>query len=145
MTKTTPKLMMMMALAALFLGFSATAVADSYRAMIDAPVVVGDQLFAGGVVQVSTVGSPNLLAVSIDGQRVALIYRQDFERQADSSRAQIVFQKDERGFYHLASWNRQAAQPTPRPVHIAAVSQGVSTVTGYRPMAVQPGEVIASR
>ncbi|HHN75648.1 MAG TPA: hypothetical protein ENK10_10495 [Acidobacteria bacterium] len=131
---------------ALLAGVGTATLADTYSAHVNSPVVIGDQLYPGGTVVVRTVGtSGRLLAVEIDGQRVALIYHQPFERRVGFGNADVVFQRDERGFYHLAAWNARRPHSSPRPVAVAALSTGVATVPDYRPLALPEGQALARR
>jgi len=144
MKKMTRNLGTLLLAAGLLFALPTLTAAESYSAFVDGPVVVGDQLFSGGVVVLEELASPQILAVNIDGARVAMIYRQDFERHADNSRAQIVFQRDERGFFHLASYDG-SRQAQPLPVRVAVVSQGLSSVPDYRPLPVAPARALAAR
>ncbi|MDQ7006030.1 MAG: hypothetical protein Q9Q40_02235 [Acidobacteriota bacterium] len=131
---------------ALLTGAGAVTLADTYTAHVDSPVVIGDQLYPGGTVVVQTVGaSGQLLAVEIDGRRVALIYHRPFERRVGSGRADVVFQRDERGFFHLAAWNAGRPDTSPHPVAVAALSAGVATVPDYRPLTLPEGQALARR
>lgn len=95
------------------------------------PFVIGNQLFAGESVQVRQLDISGLLAIEIDGKRVAVLFR---EGSCASGRCHpaLVFQCDSLGLYHLVGWKPQGTGET-KALRVASVIPGLGTVA---PLAV---------
>ncbi|UCF67261.1 MAG: hypothetical protein JSV80_16025 [Acidobacteriota bacterium] len=105
--------------------------ASSLTAHVGSPIVIGDQLFAGGQIELAPVGRGELLAVRIDGRQVALVYRQSQGRRAAGAAPHFVLDKDDRGYYHLVGlrWaTDQDATSKATSFQVAGVARGLSTV-----------------
>ncbi len=74
--------------------------AGSIRAFIDGPIVLGDQIYAGGMLELRAIGQKSVYAVRLDGRQVALAYPS--EGTADAPR-DLVLQRDARGLFHLVA------------------------------------------
>lgn len=86
------------------IGGAALAGATSLRTYVTHPVVIGDQLFAGGTVQLVDVGiSRDRIGVVIDGVQVAVMSKALDGTRPPGSRPHLVFELDERGFRHLVA------------------------------------------
>ncbi len=141
MTTKTRTAALSIALVLITLGVPALAGTCAARGFVDSPLVIGDQLYSGGELAIYKVGSSELLAVELDGRRVALMYRSQVERRPGQERPRFVLQRDERGFYHLAS--QTAGQVA--PITMASNATGLSTIPDYRPVRPHDGHAIAAR
>lgn len=102
------------------------ALAEAPQETTFGPFVIGNQLFAGGSIEVSQLDIPGLLAIEIDGKRVAVLYR---EGSCTSSRCHpvLVFQCDSLGLYHLVGWKPKGTGET-EALRVASVFPGLGTV-----------------
>jgi hypothetical protein len=110
--------------------------AASLGAEVAGPVVIGDQLFAGGAVLLRPVGTGNLVQVLIDGRPVASIFRDGSAGRAPGAFSRLVLRQDGRGLTHLVGI-RHGSHATARSVHqplrVATVACGLVTVPPYDP------------
>jgi len=128
-------------IAMLALGLAAAAAgsaqaAASLGAEITGPVVIGDQLFAGGEVLLRPVGTGSLLQVLIDGRPVASVFRDGSTGRAPASSSRLVLRQDARGLTHLVGVRRGSPASTRlahQPLHVATVAAGLLTVPPYEP------------
>lgn len=104
-----------------------SAQAGAVRGYIDGPVVIGDQIFPGGAVEVQAVGRGDLLAVSLDGRRVALVFRQMQGQMFISGHGHLVLRRDARGLHHLIGL-QSGRSTTVVPLQVATVTKGVETI-----------------
>lgn len=109
--------------------------ASSLGAEIAGPVVIGDQLFAGGAVVLRPVGTGSLVQVLIDGRPVASVFRDGRLGSATRTSSQLVLQQDARGLTHLVGLHQSApaAGSAPRGLRVATVVPGLVTVPRYEP------------
>ncbi len=116
-----------------------TALAESYSAHVEGPVVIDGQVFSGGHLELRTVGRGNQLwALLLDGEQVALLFRGTDGWKPAGTRAALVFQVDRRGLAHLAGIEYRGAggaEPLYRPLRVAAVSPGIARVPAASPAA----------
>lgn len=104
--------------------FVLSAQAATLKADVPGPVVIGDQVFPGGTLQIVDVGQSGLVAVRLDGRQVALAFRESGTVSRAASR--LVLLVDQRGFYHLS---RLAAKDDwSRGLQFAVVERGVATI-----------------
>jgi hypothetical protein len=117
---------LLMAAAALTLFAASFGMAGSTRAYVDGPIVIGDQVFAGGTVDLVTLGRGNLVAVRVDGRQVALAFRES-GAWTDASHSDLVLRRDSRGMYHLVGL--QTANATGRQrLDVASVARGLTNL-----------------
>jgi hypothetical protein len=124
--------MLMLALAA---AFAPALAASSLRAEIPGPVVIGDQLFAGGAVMLRPVGTGSLVQVLIDGRPVASLFRDGRLGRTTGASSHLVLRQDARGLTHLVGLHQgaPAAGSAPRALRVATVASGLVTVPPYEP------------
>jgi len=111
------------------------------RTFTDGPVVIGSQLYSGGELTIYRVGSGDLLAIEIDGQRIALMFRRQIKSRPGQDDHQLVLHRDDRGFYHLAI--RISGES--KPLQMAAAARGLGTIPNFRPLRPHDDEAVASR
>lgn len=118
-------------------GISALSAAPNIHADVPGPVVIGDQVFAGGTIELSTVGTGQLVAIAIDGRRIGLAFRESLGATGSWSRVSLVLREDGRGLTHLVGVSRSGGDAAPgrssRPLRIASVTSGLLTVPPYQP------------
>jgi hypothetical protein len=122
--------------------------AKDMKAFVEGPIVVGDQLFSGGVLRLVDTGLGNgLVALSIDGEQVALFNKTFQGPHVHGAHPYLVIETDERGFrhivgieYRLRGSDREATAF--RRFRVASVARGVATVPAER--LPQPTEAVAS-
>ena len=111
---------------------------NSLRAHLDEPIVVGDQLFSGGMLELVQTGvGRDLLALRIDGEQVAIVAVQTYGNAPAGSRPYLVVEHDQRGFAHVVgmryalkdSTESRSAERIFRPL---AVDRGLATVPAHR-------------
>ncbi len=109
--------------------------ASSLGAEIAGPVVIGDQLFAGGAVVLRPVGTGSLVQVLIDGRPVASVFRDGRLGRATRTSSHLVLRQDARGLTHLVGLHQSApaAGSSPRALRVATVVPGLVTVPPYEP------------
>jgi hypothetical protein len=121
---------------ALVAATGATHAAASLGADVTGPVVIGDQLFAGGTVVLRPVGTGSLVQVLIDGRPVASLFSDGSAGRAIGSSSQLVLRADARGLTHLVGV-REGAPVTNHTAHralrVATVAPGLITVPPYEP------------
>jgi hypothetical protein len=105
---------------------SAVAQAGTIRAYIDGPVVIGGQVFSGGSLELTRIGQSDLVAITLDGQRVALAFRETPGAIPSVGHTHIVLERDARGLHHLVGF--RVASSNLVPLRVAAVSQGLASV-----------------
>lgn len=117
------------------------------KAHIDDPIVVGDQLFSGGTVELVQSGvGRDLIALRIDGEQVAIVSLHSSGAKPRGSRPYLVIEHDQRGFAHIVGLRyalkdcscKRSADSVFRPL---AVNRGLATVPAKRN--AQPPEAIA--
>ncbi len=120
------------------LALTTMAGAATYTAHIEGPLVIGDQLLSGGVVQLVDVGTTTpMVAIVIDGRQVALCDRSTYGVPPTGSRPALVIEYDSRGFRHIVgiqfsypgSDDPATSFRRLRPVQVA---RGLATVPPYR-------------
>jgi hypothetical protein len=127
-------------MAGLALGLAAAAgpcqAAASLGAEIPGPVVIGNQLFAGGAVLLRPVGTGNLVQVLIDGRPVASVFRDGSVSRLPGATSRLVLRQDARGLTHLVGL-RHGSHATTRsahqPLRVATLAAGLVTVPPYEP------------
>ncbi|MCU0229850.1 MAG: hypothetical protein MUC67_00585 [Acidobacteria bacterium] len=115
---------------------AATEAAASLGADVTGPVVIGDQLFAGGTVVLRPVGTGSLVQVLIDGRPVASLFRDGATGRAIGSSSRLVLRADARGLTHLVGVREGAPLPNHtahRALRVATVAPGLVTVPPYEP------------
>jgi hypothetical protein len=121
---------------ALALALCATAEAGTLRVHVQWPIVVGDQVFPAGTLElISNVNG--LVAVRLDGRQIALAFRESGNAVQLS---RVLLRRDERGFNHLVGVRGVDTEPV--ALQMAAVGRGVATVA---PHARTKPESVASR
>lgn len=111
----------------------AQASGNTFVTHIDGPLVIGDQLFSGGRLELVTLRPGQITAVRVDGQQVALLFE---ETVAHRDRTQygkrfVVLQSDARGYQHLVALGYATKHPADRafqPLRVAALSRGIASV-----------------
>lgn len=103
------------------------------RTYVDGPIVLGDQLHAGGEIRVERVGSGQLLAIRINGRPVALVFSGTCWHRQTTGKSRLCLARDDRGYYFFAvrsrkGLTRQGGEP-PSVLQLAVVGRGLSTVT----------------
>lgn len=87
---------------ALALTGAAIAGAPSLEAYVPQTFVIGDQLYAGGHVEIVAVGLfRDRVAVLIDGKQVAVLDKQIAEPIPSGARAYLALERDPRGLLHI--------------------------------------------
>lgn len=127
------KLMLSLAAAAMLVAMvPSPAQAGTLFAHLDAPFVVGDQLFAGGELQLRPVGGGGgLVALLVDGQQVALLFTEKTGSSPLGSQKFLVFYKDQRGMLYLSGMKTispASARGLSIAMNVAALSPGLATV-----------------
>ncbi len=116
-----------------------TALAESYSAHVDGPVVIDGHVFSGGHLELRTVGrGDQLWALLLDGRQVALLFRDTDGWKPAGTHAALVFQVDRRGLAHLSGIEYrgvQGTEPLYRPLRVATVSPGLARVPAAMPAA----------
>jgi len=110
--------------------------APNICADVPGPVVVGNQVFAGGTIELKTVGTGQLVAIVIDGRRIGLAFRESLGGSGSNSHARLVLHEDGRGLTHLVGVSHDSGaepQDDALPLRIAAVASGLLTVPPYQP------------
>lgn len=129
--KIRPRLTLWLALLGL-LFTAAPAEAGTLYARLDTPFVIGDQLFAGGELQVRPSGhGAGLVALLVDGRQVALLFTTKSGTTPFGSQHFLVFQKDERGLLYLSgmkSTSVASRRGYSLEMNVAALSAGLATV-----------------
>ena len=75
---------------------------NSLQAHVDEPIVIGDQLFSGGTIQLVQTGiGRDLIALRIDGEQVAIVSMHSHGAKPKGSRPYLVLERDQRGFAHV--------------------------------------------
>ncbi|MDH3284232.1 MAG: hypothetical protein OEQ13_05790 [Acidobacteriota bacterium] len=102
--------------------------ADTIRATVDGPIVLAEQIFDGGEIQLTTVGNGSLMAVRIDGRQVALVHHQ-MDGRSDHGDPVLTFERDQHGNFHLIGLrytgsDRDAARFRFVPLTVATVAKG---------------------
>jgi hypothetical protein len=133
---TTRTLLQGIAVLALGLGAAAgpSQAAASLGAEIAGPVVIGNQLFAGGAVLLRPVGTGSLVQVLIDGRPVASVFRDGSAGRAADASSRLVLREDARGLTHLVGVRQGSPASTRsahRPLRVATVAPGLVTVPPY--------------
>ena len=107
--------------------------AGTIRAYVDGPVVIGGEVFCGGSIELARLGQSALVAIRVNGQQVALAFRDAVGAAPSDNHAHLVLQRDGRGLNHLVGF--RVASSDVVPLRIAAVSRGLASVpaTGYAP------------
>jgi hypothetical protein len=75
--------------------------AATLRAHVSTPIVIGDQLFSGGLVEVVDAPRFDRVRISIDGVPVAICARHTYGTIPSGATPYLLFERDERGFRHL--------------------------------------------
>lgn len=117
-------------------GAASSQAAASLGAEIAGPVVIGDQLFAGGAVLLRPVGTGSLVQVLIDGRPVASVFRDGSAGRAPGSASRLVLRQDVRGLTHLVGvryGSPASTRSVHRPLRVATLAAGLVTVPPYEP------------
>ncbi len=101
------------------------ALAGSTVVRVEGPIVIGDQVFPGGTLEIKPLSHEGLYAIRLDGRQVALGFR---EAGAGSGAQLVVLQRDRRGMHHLVGL--QCATSDRRQIQVVAVVPGLGTVSG---------------
>ena len=124
--KSTKQTLFQIALATtLALCLTATAQAADIRTDINAPIMVGGHLFDGGRLELAPAAQDNLMAVLIDGQQVALVFRHTVDRLPSDVPASFLLRADLDGNQHLLGvyWtDSRSGRTEQRLFRIAAVA-----------------------
>jgi hypothetical protein len=113
-----------------------SALALSIKARLDHVIVVGDQVYEGGEITLRTVSRGNLMQMSIDGRPVALFVPVFRGVRSEDATPRLVFNRDERGFPHLAYVLYESEHGPTRQVitfRITALSTGLASLPNYAP------------
>lgn len=100
--------------------------AGSIRAFVDGPIVLGDQVYAGGMLELRPIGQKTVYAVRLDGRQVALAYPSDGTAEAPRD---LVLQRDARGLFHLVAVRGASRR---QELTMAAVQPGISSLQPVR-------------
>ena len=128
------------------LAMTSLAGAATYTAHVEGPLVIGDQLFGGGVLQLVDVGAGHrMVAVVIDGRQVALCDRVTRGTPPSGSRPSLLIEFDSRGFQHIVGvqFTRPGSNDPARAIRLlrpVQVARGLATVP---PQRLQPAAAVA--
>jgi hypothetical protein len=142
------------ALSVLLLAATAAHAGEYWHGFVDGPLVIGDQLYKGGEIEIRTHYRYDAVSIRIDDEPVAVMfYKGDGPRNRDAEPA-LVLRYGERGYPHLVSirWQldgdegKQTVQRTPLEwdLRVASAIPGLATVpppASFSP----PDEAVASR
>ncbi len=106
--------------------------AGTAKGYVDGPIVVGDQVFPGGTIEVQPVGRGELLAIRLDGRQIALAFRDSRGAAPAKGRGSLVLHRDARGLHHIDGL-QSAASASCVGLRVAAVSPGVTTLAPGAP------------
>jgi hypothetical protein len=156
MTPTSLRFVLVLAAAAAILSVSTgTALADEiYTGFVVGVIVIGDQLYKGGDIEMRTHDSFGLVSIHLAGEPVAVMFWNSERAREQSARPGLVLRYDARGYRHLVGvrWTL-AGDPdsrvrTSRPVDwallAAATSPGLATITLPSSL-TRPSEAVATR
>lgn len=156
MTTTTRRFVLVLAAAATLLSLSmGAALADeTYTGFVDGVVVIGDQLYKGGDIEMRTHDSFGLVSIHLAGEPVAVMFWNSERAREQSANPGLVLRYDERGYRHLVGvrWtlagDPDAQVQTSRPVDwkllVASTSPGLATITPPSSL-TRPSEAVATR
>jgi hypothetical protein len=139
------------ALTALLLAATAAQAGESWHGFVDGPLVIGDQLYKGGEIEIRTHFRYDAVSIRIDDEPVAVMfYKGDGPRNRNAEPA-LVLRYGERGYPHLVAirWqidDEKTVQRTPLEwdLRVASSIPGLATVpppASFSP----PDEAVASR
>ncbi len=130
----------------LILGSVAASAASDYVGHVDGVIIIGDQLFSGGRIEVSSLGASNYVTISIDGRPVAIMDRATSGPWPDNPKPELVLRYDSRGFRHLTSLrlvSRSNGAIRKSELRVASLSRGIATVPSYETL-METGTAIAA-
>jgi hypothetical protein len=106
------------------------AVDNTFKTFIDGPLVIEDQVFSGGTLDLIKIGNTNqTMAVRLDGRQIAIVYQESvaLKTSIGATRKTLVMTKDQYGFYHLDGVTYQLvgdSRTSFRPLRIATLARG---------------------
>jgi hypothetical protein len=121
MTKTARLIVILTALSLLVLG-SAFAAAP-IKVFIGGPLVVGDQVFSGGELEIVPLRDGRVLALRLDGRQIALASAGGGMMKAQK----VVVKVDDAGYWHLTGLRATATSPV-TTLAFDAVTEGLATL-----------------
>lgn len=105
---------------------------DPRGAFVEGPIVLGNQLHAGGEITLERVGGGQLFSVRINGRPVALIFSNTGIQRDTTGKCRLCLARDERGYYYFAVRSRGGIEPeeaSSRVLQLAVVGRGFTTVS----------------
>jgi len=119
------------ALAALALGGLPAQAAPTIVAYVDQPIVVGNQVFPGGEIEIVPVAGSGVVAVRTNGEQVATMFLQSLGVRNGGGNVSLVFHRDARGLLRLVGLERSGRGGGPaveQKLRVAAVARGLASI-----------------
>jgi hypothetical protein len=139
------------ALTILLLASGLAAADDRWHGFVDGPIVIGDQLYQGGKIEIRTHFRFDAVSIHVDGEPVAVMFhRADGARRPDA-KPSLVLRFGERGYRHLVALRWQngdetSVQRTPVTwdLRVASAIPGLATIEPPASLR-QPDQAVANR
>ena len=128
------KLLLASVVIAVALCATAPGLAMGVRAHLPDVIVVGNQVYEGGVLTLRSVSGGDLVQLAVDGRPIALLAPVVRGNRASDARPQFVFQRDERGLLHFAYVLYDSQHGNERQVisfRITALRSGLATLPNH--------------
>lgn len=119
------------ALAALILGSLPAQAEPTIVAHVDQPIVVGNQVFPGGEIEIVPVTGSGVVAVRTNGRQVATMFLQSLGVRNPGRDVSLVFHRDAHGLLRLVGLersDRSGGAPLEQKLRVAAVARGVASL-----------------
>jgi hypothetical protein len=129
-----------------------TAVADErWHGFVDGPIVIGDQLYQGGEIEIRTHFRFDAVSIRLDGEPVAVMFHNSDGARARDAKPALVLRFDERGYRHLVALRWQDGDETSVQrtrvtwdLRVASAIPGLATIEPPS-RAIQPDQAVANR